>query len=638
MPAIGNTHHSSATSCRDASNVPVTEKTLELQEIKGVKNSCHSMTSLYSQHSITEADNTSPLSINDQNTKKRKNTDLSAATNFKFIKLSVGETKKLQSPSENSAVHNKENRCISDSSTETLSRRETLSCAQSINKIPDFEHMTTYCPHYELLHSLTKDIPPSLKSITEGETRQWKHPVTGDSLTIARVRIHDVHAVVALKKAAGENGVWRVIDPETGCQICNKVDFDTFNRYVHRDDGGLAGGGKNKKSSHSGNATKVTQTNAPIASASSVAIHRPVLREYSLPPPEAPGFFQSAAIHQVGEGALAETNKRLKVNNQINKDELLQTINKKMQIALPVDTEITYKGCATVIQVQRWIASTLLMLNSGRSDERQQTPEIQSGLVGTELIIGSNAQDDSHMITMLTDFFQKRFNPPPVKITGDKIANIKYLQQARHSEKLYGFVTNDAEFKTFLRNATRGCDTTEIEQTTFFLKNLRTALKNENQNIKIAPLPVGSAGGVHAEKRVIEYIQANQKKLYTEYMGTLQQDKPVIPMPVYLSGSKPPCGLCDAVEKYRHASSPQNGAHLVKIVRYEDPTTDPLQHSVGNIFHGSYAQANEDFPVHFERFIENYYASDSDTNTPGNNSEFNPPNNSMMFSRFNSVQ
>lgn len=145
----------------------------------------------------------------------------------------------------------------------------------------------------------------------------------------------------------------------------------------------------------------------------------------------------------------------------------------------------------------------------------------------------------------------------------------------------------------------------------------------------MAPLPAGSVGDVHAEQRVIEYIRDKQQVLYEQCSEPLRQQGIV---PAYLSGSKSPCGFCDAVEKYRHESSlPQSGACLFKIVRYEDPTIDSQQHSVGNIFPGNYAKADVSFHGQLEKFMAD------NAKTAGQNREFNYPN-SSMYSRFNSVQ
>ena len=243
------------------------------------------------------------------------------------------------------------------------------------------------------------------------------------------------------------------------------------------------------------------------------------------------------------------------------------------------------------------------------------TPEIQATVVGERLIFGSNADNDQDIprntyalfnannhqsyqnaIKDITKAIQKEKSwriPDP--------ENIRVLEQKlRHLNKLHDFVNQPGNVEQFIDIATKECgeDGQDAKATENMLRQIYFALKNDN-HIQMAEKPKDqnnqpAEGMVHAEQRVIEYVQRHQAEEYKKAISFIDpKESDLKPLPLIIAGTKPPCVYCDTTERARHeaATSTKNTSPMFTIVRFEDQANN-AEYGVGKLFPGKMANAH----------------------------------------------
>ncbi len=241
------------------------------------------------------------------------------------------------------------------------------------------------------------------------------------------------------------------------------------------------------------------------------------------------------------------------------------------------------------------------------------TPEIQAAVLGGRLILGSNADNDQDIphkiyallspnnhqnyqnaIQGMTNVIdrEKRFS----RTLNDE--NIRALEQKlRHLNKLHDFVNQPGNFDQMVRTAISECseDIQEAQLTENMLHQIYSALKKDG-HIQMAAKPTDkngkpAEGMVHAEQRVIEYVQRHQVEEYKKAIALVDHEKnPSSPLPLIIAGTKPPCVYCDTTERARHeaATSTNNASSMFTIVRFEDQANN-AGYGVGKLFPGKMA-------------------------------------------------
>lgn len=266
-----------------------------------------------------------------------------------------------------------------------------------------------------------------------------------------------------------------------------------------------------------------------------------------------------------------------------------------------------------------------------------RTPEVQAAIVGDMIIYGTNSKD-SALNRMINDFFsdpiyrsqciiemENRFldleiifkeaknNVSKLDINNDsmneandlkkkaldKLSDTNYdyqkaVDQYKAANWIINFVKNDLEFdfqkNTMIEEMKRdGLEESLINRRVEMLYKLRSALGSKPNIIEAPPMenyissPKGSTPSsdqsyaMHAEQRVIEFIEANQsndpaslrfgeklKKLYGKSNAE-----------IILAGTKAPCAGCHATEVARTSVAKTTvdageSANLLRIIRYED--------------------------------------------------------------------
>lgn len=241
------------------------------------------------------------------------------------------------------------------------------------------------------------------------------------------------------------------------------------------------------------------------------------------------------------------------------------------------------------------------------------TPEIQAAVLGGRLILGSNADNDQdipHKIYALLSPNNHQNYHNAVKDMTNVIdrekrfsrtlndENIRALEQKlRHLNKLHDFVNQPGNFDQMVRTAISECneDIQEAQLTENMLRQIYSALKKDG-HIQMAAKPTDkngkpAEGMVHAEQRVIEYVQRHQVEEYKKAIALVDHEKnPSSPLPLIIAGTKPPCVYCDTTERARHeaATSTNNASSMFTIVRFEDQANN-AGYGVGKLFPGKMA-------------------------------------------------
>ncbi|MCC7006006.1 MAG: hypothetical protein IT497_05110 [Ottowia sp.] len=345
--------------------------------------------------------------------------------------------------------------------------------------------------------------------------------------------------------------------------------------------------------------------------------HRPIRLVYDIPPGPSQ-FFLASHAHK--PGSYMDTSGQV-----VNSPPHVDAINAANSLDLSDGTEVHYRGSEKVSQVLRWISSTVvatnklyvdgLLASKGQSkkrmktdpDNQKKTPEIQSAVVGEKVLIGSNSTDDGEMANNLRQFLQDATangvlsQGTSTTLTGEKLRQKE--QQQRHAKQLFDFVNNDQFAAKFISTAKSelGKNLIQAQLVERLLTNIRVALQTGNE-LEMAPSDPNKPL-IHAEQRIIEYIQNAQDQLYKKYLNSYppefhQQDVPLL---VFLGGTKPPCAYCDTVERARHAQARQSAGGatgsssriLFRIWRNEDPTQLEHQHSVGKYFSSPFCAVDD---------------------------------------------
>ena len=240
------------------------------------------------------------------------------------------------------------------------------------------------------------------------------------------------------------------------------------------------------------------------------------------------------------------------------------------------------------------------------------TPEIQATIVGGRLILGSNADNDQdiprgiYALLNLNDHgpYSKAIQDMRSAINRQKFyhaadpENIRALEQKlRHLNKLHDFVNLAGNVDQMVQTAVSECgaDMQEAQLTENMLRQICSALKDDG-HIQMAAKPTDqngkpAEGMVHAEQRVIEYVQRHQTEEYKKAISLMDSEKNALtPLPLIIAGTKPPCVYCDTTERARHeaATSTKNTSSMFTIVRFEDQA-DNAKYGVGKLFPGKMA-------------------------------------------------
>lgn len=243
------------------------------------------------------------------------------------------------------------------------------------------------------------------------------------------------------------------------------------------------------------------------------------------------------------------------------------------------------------------------------------TPEIQATVVGGRLILGSNADNDQDIPRNIYALFnannhqsyQNAIKDITQAIHKEKSwrtsdpENIRVLEQKlRHLNKLHDFVNQPGHVDELIRIATNECgeDRMDAKATENMLRQIYDALKNDNR-IQMAEKPKDqnnqpAEGMVHAEQRVIEYVQRHQAEEYKKAISLMDpKESDLKPLPLIIAGTKPPCVYCDTTERARHeaATLTKNTSSMFTIVRFEDQANH-AEYGVGKLFPGKMANAH----------------------------------------------
>lgn len=249
----------------------------------------------------------------------------------------------------------------------------------------------------------------------------------------------------------------------------------------------------------------------------------------------------------------------------------------------------------------------------GSRKNEKYTPEIQATVLGGRLILGSNADNDQdiprQIYALLSPNNHQNYHNAVKDMTyaihnarhpyrAPNPENIRVLEQKlRHLNNLHDFVHQPGNFDQMIRTAISECneDTQEAKLTENMLRQIYFALKNDGY-IQMAEKPKTANGQptegmVHAEQRVIEYVQRHQAEEYKKAMSLIGDEKNLLsPLPLIIAGTKPPCVYCDTTERARHeaATSTNNTSSMFTIVRFEDQANNAA-YGVGKLFPGKMA-------------------------------------------------
>ncbi|WP_281558302.1 hypothetical protein [Thalassomonas sp. RHCl1] len=305
-----------------------------------------------------------------------------------------------------------------------------------------------------------------------------------------------------------------------------------------------------------------------------------------------------------------------------------------------------FSGEARVAQVLRWTSTSALIANdifksSSETDKSRKrkanTPEAQSTVIGGRLIIGTNAEDDSHIPAQLQKLLSDK---SLVKSTvedlegqsegyvsqalfaesdeeRDKLleqSRVGY-QQARHLSQLHQFVSDDSVFSNFAGQARQeiadhyeqqNADSTgSAESYMYGLKNRQKSTSSMFRNLRSSLKGGGTIDmatntkGKHAEQRIVEDVlkhhdveveRTKAARGFTVFSDTPPPDH----LNMVVAGTKPPCAMCEVTEQARQqvAQSPTRESSPLVMRRFKDE-----HYQTGNLFPGKYTNT-EDTHVH----------------------------------------
>lgn len=294
------------------------------------------------------------------------------------------------------------------------------------------------------------------------------------------------------------------------------------------------------------------------------------------------------------------------------------------------------------------------------------TPEIQATVVGGRLILGSNADNDQDIprntyALLSTKNYQSYHNAiKNITHTLNKEKNSRYTpdsesiraleQKLRHLNKLHDFVNRPGNADEFIRVATNECGENgqDAKATENMLRQIYYALKNDN-HIQMAEKPKDQnnqpvQGMVHAEQRVIEYVQRHQAEEYKKAISLITpKESNLKPLPLIIAGTKPPCVYCDTTERARHeaATSTKNTSSMFTIVRFEDQANN-AEYGVGKLFPGKMANAHPIIAKSIDNALtppqNNSLGTSFKASTPSANEEYRVHKDSPQKPSSNSAQ
>jgi len=320
--------------------------------------------------------------------------------------------------------------------------------------------------------------------------------------------------------------------------------------------------------------------------------------------------------------------------------------NPNNQLANMLGRQTDFSGEARVAQVLRWTSTSALIANDIFKDapatnrnraKAANTPEAQSTVIGGRLIIGTNADNDSHIPAQLQQLLanKSKVNSTVEVLQGesdgyamqalfaendkgrDKFLESSRIsdQQARHLSQLHQFVSEDNVFRQvsgqmrqeiFEKYEIQNADTTgsannyltglkqQQQSSSSMLRSLRSSLKSGG-SFDMAT----NVDGRHAEQRIVEDVLANHDKEvehtkiargFTIFSTTPVPDE----LNMIVAGTKPPCAMCEVTEQSRQQvveSNPSEKSPLV-MRRFKDE-----HYQTGNLFPGEYTNT-EDVHVH----------------------------------------
>ncbi|WP_157729814.1 hypothetical protein [Bacterioplanes sanyensis] len=311
-----------------------------------------------------------------------------------------------------------------------------------------------------------------------------------------------------------------------------------------------------------------------------------------------------------------------------------------------LDQQTEFSGRARVAQVLRWTSTAALIANDLFSEkstttkqraQQARTPEAQSTVIGGRLMIGTNAEDDSHipghLQALLSDANKvksvvQNFEDQNEGLThqllfaGSDTERTKIReqmrinsQQSRHLSQLHQFVADDGVFNAFSHTTRQEIEDRYVQEnadTNMSASNYMNGLKSRQQshsamlrNLRSSLRDQGSISmasntqGKHAEQRIIEdVIGKHDQEVERTKMARGFTVFSTLPEPSHLdmvvAGTKPPCAMCEVTERARQkvAQTGQDNSSPLVMKRYKDE-----HYQSGNLFPGNYVNT-EDQHVH----------------------------------------
>ncbi|MCC7006399.1 MAG: hypothetical protein IT497_07125 [Ottowia sp.] len=297
--------------------------------------------------------------------------------------------------------------------------------------------------------------------------------------------------------------------------------------------------------------------------------------------------------------------------------------------AQPGDAKTTFVGLAKVAQVLRWVSSATLVANrdqgeylggntgngygspqAGVQKNPRYTPEIQATILGGRLLLGSNARDDKHMPAALHALLNDSATYlEAVRSMQNKMQRTRsdeevglLNQQLRHLNSLRDFLHEGKKFRTpFIKLAVQECSKKEEKLlASSMLQDMADALGDVGK-LEMAGKPQVNGkpvrGMVHAEQRIIEYVQVHQELEFTKTRGAAKRWGTSLPggaLPFIVAGTKPPCYSCNITEQTRNRMVISSGIDSTRLImyRYEDRMRKTLRetYAVGKLYAANLAE------------------------------------------------